>query len=167
MLVTQKYLPDWQKLNHICLSCEHFINIWRRFTAGDFPGGSDSKESAGIAGDPGSIPVWGRSPGEGSGNPLQYSCLENSMERGTWWAIVHGGAKSWTRWSDWHFHFFTLMAPVCKAFAAPHMYDNSVFLGKYWKTYSDKPGRQCYRIYVIKSFIAYTLFIWSLFSMTS
>ena len=51
-----------------------------------FPGASDSKESACIAGDPGSIPESERSPGEGNGNPLQYSYLENSMDRGAWWA---------------------------------------------------------------------------------
>ena len=45
-------------------------------------------------------PWWGGSPGEGSGNPLQYSCLDNSMDGGAWWAIVHGVAKSWTRLSD-------------------------------------------------------------------
>ena len=50
----------------------------------DFPGGSDSKVSAYNVGDPGSIPRLGRSPGEGNGNPLQYSCLENPMDRGTW-----------------------------------------------------------------------------------
>ena len=61
-----------------------------------FPGGSDGKESACKAGDPGSIPGWGRSPGEGNGNPLQYSSLENPMDRGAWWATVHGVAKSWT-----------------------------------------------------------------------
>ena len=55
-----------------------------------FPGNSDSKESACKAGDPGSIPEWGRSTGEGNGCPLQYSCLDNSMDRGGWWAIVHG-----------------------------------------------------------------------------
>ena len=44
--------------------------------------------------DAGSIPEWGRTPGEGNGNPLQYSCLENSMDRGAWWATVHGAAKS-------------------------------------------------------------------------
>ena len=49
-----------------------------------FPGGSDSKASAGNTGDPGSIPGLGRSPGEGNGNPLQYSCLENSMDWGAW-----------------------------------------------------------------------------------
>ena len=51
---------------------------------GNFPGGSDSKASAYSAGDPGSIPVLGRSPGEGNGNPLQYSCLENPMDGGAW-----------------------------------------------------------------------------------
>ena len=58
-----------------------------------FPGGSDSKESAYNAGDPGSIPGSGRYPREGNGNPLQHSCPKNSMDRGIWWAIVHGVAK--------------------------------------------------------------------------
>ena len=62
-----------------------------------FPGGSDGEESACNAGDQGSIPGSGRSPGEGNGNALQYSCLENSMDRGAWRATVHGVAKSWTR----------------------------------------------------------------------
>ena len=61
-----------------------------------FPGGADGKESACRAGDPGSIPGLGRSPGEGDGYPLQYSGLENSMDRGAWSAIVHGVAKSRT-----------------------------------------------------------------------
>ena len=51
--------------------------------------------SAGNARDRGSIPGWGRSPGGGNGNPLQYSCLENSVDRGTWEATVHGVTKSW------------------------------------------------------------------------
>ena len=59
----------------------------------DFSGGSDSKESACHAGDPGSIPGLGRSPGKGNGNSLQQSWLENSMERGVWWAVVRGFAK--------------------------------------------------------------------------
>ena len=59
-----------------------------------FPGGSDSKASAYSAGDLGSTPGSGRSPGEGNGNPLQYSCLENPMGGGAWWAIVHGVAES-------------------------------------------------------------------------
>ena len=53
-----------------------------------------------ISGDPGSIPGLGRSPGEGNGNPLQYSCLGNPMDRGTWWATVHGVSKSQTRLRD-------------------------------------------------------------------
>ena len=61
-----------------------------------FPGGSDDKESACNAGDSGLIPGSGRSPREESGNPLQYSCLENSMDRGAWQATVHGVAKSRT-----------------------------------------------------------------------
>ena len=65
-----------------------------------FPGGSDRKESACNEGDPGLIPGSGRSPGEGNGNPLQYSCLTNSMDRGAWWATVHGVAKSRMQLSD-------------------------------------------------------------------
>ena len=63
---------------------------------------SDGKESACSAKDPGLIPGSGRSPREGNGNPLQYSCLENPMDRGAWWGIVHGVAKSRTRLSDSH-----------------------------------------------------------------
>ena len=58
-----------------------------------FSGGSDSKESAGNAGDPGSILVSGKSPGEGNGYPFQYSCLENSMDRGACRATVHGSQR--------------------------------------------------------------------------
>ena len=65
-----------------------------------FPGGSEVKASACNAADLGSIPGLGRSPGEGNGNPLQYSCLENPMDGGAWWATVHGVAKSRTRLSD-------------------------------------------------------------------
>ena len=61
-----------------------------------FPGGSNGKESVCNAGDQGSIPGSVRSPGEENGNPLQYSCLENSTERGAWWAIVHRVAKNQT-----------------------------------------------------------------------
>ena len=64
-----------------------------------FPGGSDGKASACNAGDPGSIPGSGRHSGEGNGNPLQYSCLENPMD-GAWLATVHGVTKSRTRLSD-------------------------------------------------------------------
>ena len=68
-----------------------------------FPGDSDGKESACDEGDPDSIPGLGRRPGGGHGNPLQYSpgnplqgCLENPMDRGAWWAVVHGVTKSRT-----------------------------------------------------------------------
>ena len=68
-----------------------------------FPCGSDGKESACNVGDPGSIPGSGRSPGEGNGDPLQCSDLENSMDRGAWWATVHGVAKSQTLLRDYIF----------------------------------------------------------------
>ena len=69
----------------------------------DLPGGpvvENMPASAGGARDVSSIPGSGRSPGVGNGNPLQYSCLGNPIERGVWWAAVQGVAKSWTRLSD-------------------------------------------------------------------
>ena len=66
----------------------------------DFLGGSDGKASGYNVGDLGSIPGLGRNPGEGNGTPLQYSCLENPIERGAWWAAVHGVTKSQTRLSN-------------------------------------------------------------------
>ena len=77
--------------------------------AANFPGGSDDKASAYDAGDLGSIPASGRFPGEGNGNPLQYSFLENPMDGGTWWATVRGVAKSRTRPSDFTFTFKGLL----------------------------------------------------------
>ena len=68
-------------------------------------GVSAGKESACNAGDLGSIPGLGRSPGEGNGNPLQHSCLENLMDGEAWWATVHGVAKSRTGPSDFTFTF--------------------------------------------------------------
>ena len=65
-----------------------------------FPGVSDGKESTCNAGDLGLIPELERSPGEGNGNPLQYSCLENPMDRGAWQATVHGITKSQTGLSN-------------------------------------------------------------------
>ena len=80
----------------------------------DFPGGSEGKVSACNAGDPGSIPGSGRSPGEGNGNPLQHCCLENPMDGGAWWATIHGVAKSWTQLSDFAFVLsFTFMSSDC------------------------------------------------------
>ena len=65
-----------------------------------FCGGSMVKNPPANVGEAGSILGSGRSPGEGNGNPLQYSCLGNPMDRGAWQATVHGGTKSWTRLSD-------------------------------------------------------------------
>ena len=70
-----------------------------------FSGGSDGKESAFDAEDLGLIPGLGRSPGEGNGTPLQYSCLKNPMDGGAWWAAVHGVTKSWTRLGNFTFTF--------------------------------------------------------------
>ena len=72
---------------------------------GDFPGGSEGKESASNVGDLSLIPGSGISLEEENGNPLQYSSLENPMDREAWWATVHGAAKSQTELSDWkHMH---------------------------------------------------------------
>ena len=78
-----------------------------------FRSGSEVKASACNAGDLGSIPGLGRSPGEGNGNPLLYSCLENPMDGGAWWATVQEDAKSRTRLSDLTFTF-TLDIRRCK-----------------------------------------------------
>ena len=91
-----------------------------------FPGGSVVKNSPVNAGDTGSIPRLGRSPEGGNGNLHQYFCLENSMDRGAWWATVHGVTKSWTQLSmhaRTHTHicliiywisiaYFTQLAPI-------------------------------------------------------
>ena len=85
---------DWRFWRKLCCqprSCSlaDFTSLWL-----GFPGSSVGKESACNAGDPGSIPGWGRSPGEGNGNPLQYSCLENPTDRGAWQATVWGHRES-------------------------------------------------------------------------
>ena len=85
-------------LNKCFVYSNHNINKYSYFWP--VPGGSGGKASACNAGDLGSIPGLGRSPGEGNDNLLQYSCLENSMDRGDWWATVQGVAKSQTRLSN-------------------------------------------------------------------
>ena len=86
-------MGEWIKT----MRCEYHLEgnpaIWDNMGAAN---GSDSKESACNAGDPGLSPGWGRSPGEGNGHPLQYSCLENPTDIGAWHAIAHGITKSWT-----------------------------------------------------------------------
>ena len=71
---------------------------------GSFPGGLVVKNSSANAGDAGSIPGSGRSPEGGNGNPFQYSCLENPMDREAWWAAVHGVAKSQNMIEHAHMH---------------------------------------------------------------
>ena len=86
--------PHQQKgLNDTLLPCQPFPLF---FSSQKCPGGSDGEESACNVGDPGLIPGLGRSPGEGNAYPLQYSCLENPMDRGAWQATVHGVAGSQT-----------------------------------------------------------------------
>ena len=80
--------------------------LWAR----GFSGGSMVKNSLANVGDMGLIPGWGRSPGEGNGNPLQYSCLENPMNRAVWWATVHRVAKNQT-WLSTHTHTHTHTHP--------------------------------------------------------
>ena len=77
--------------NAKCLLCSNLTLIC---LLAHFPGGSDGKESFCNAGDVGLIPQSERSPGKGNDNPLQYSCLGNPMDRGAWWATIHGVAES-------------------------------------------------------------------------
>ena len=85
---------------------KQFQNILNKsITYKGLPYSSDGKESACNAGDLGMTPGSGRSPEEGNGNPLQCSCLENSMDRGAWWATVHGVSKSQTQLSNFIFTF--------------------------------------------------------------
>ena len=80
----------WQSVDHKC------VNTW----ASSGPSGKNPLANSGDRRDTASIPGWGRSPREGNGNPPRYSCLENSMDRGAWWATVHGVAQSqaWLKW---------------------------------------------------------------------
>ena len=96
-----------------------------------FPGGSEVKASAWNAGDPGSIPGLGRSPGEGNGNPLQYPCLENPMKGGAWQATVHGVAKSRTQLSDFtslnNSNFLSFLEHISYIYLTYHTYYFSSF----------------------------------------
>ena len=95
----QPHLIGLQTLSGLFIPHLHFLLSWKKiyiYNIQWLPGSSDSKESACNAGDLGSIPGSGRSPGEAHGNPLQYSFLENSVDRGACQATVHGVAKSWT-----------------------------------------------------------------------
>jgi len=96
-----------------------------------FPGGSDSKESTCNEGDLDSIPWSGRSPGEGNVNPLQYSCLENPIDRGACWATVHGVVKSQTRLSTKHTHRGKAIATLKAEFKA--LYPGNARVLETWK----------------------------------
>ena len=108
--------PQFKSINSSALSLLYGSGLTSIILG--FPGGSEGKESACNAGDLGSIPGLGRSPGGGHGNSLHYSCLENPMDREAWWAIVHGVAKSQTRLNDFtftsslsHIHLWLLEKP--------------------------------------------------------
>ena len=91
---------------YINVPSQHFVHLKfiQCYISFGLPGGSVGEESPCNAGDPGSIPGSGRSPGEGNGNPLQYSCLENPMDRGAWRATVHRITKSQTQRLSTHTH---------------------------------------------------------------
>ena len=91
-----------------------------------FPSGSNNKESACNAIDKGSIPGLGRSPGEGNGSPLQYSCLENPMDRGAWWATVHEVAK---RLKQTRMH--KLVQPLQRELWQRHTFDPAIPILKF------------------------------------
>ena len=98
---SQRVWHDWAtSLHFISLHQDKKIQITKIMKERSFPGGSVGRESTCNAGDPSSTPGWGRSPGEGNGNPLQYSCLKNPKDRGAWWAMVHRVAKSQTQLSN-------------------------------------------------------------------
>ena len=90
----------------------HNDNFWKLPFTWGFPGGLQGKASGCNEGDPGSIPESGRSPGEGNGNLLQDSCLENSMDRGAWEVAVYGVAKS-DMTERLHFHFHVKNSATC------------------------------------------------------
>ena len=87
---------------------------------GGFPGGSGGMKSVCNVGDPVSIPGSGRSPGEGNGNPLQHSCLGNPMDRGAWWATVHGVTKSQKQLKQLRWGYTHIITHTHSAHRHPH-----------------------------------------------
>ena len=108
--VIYSFYSTWLLINETLMKDPHAQSVWNIWKENitvlpRHEDGSDGKASTRHAGDPSSIPGLRRSPGEGNGNPLQYCCLENSMDGGAWWATVHRVAKSRTRLSDLTFYF--------------------------------------------------------------
>ena len=97
------WAQNLKKKKRVKYSIDHFV-----YWLVSFPCGSDCKESSCNAGDLGSIPRLGRSPGEGNSYPLHYSCLENPMDRRPWWATARGITKSWTWLSDFTSYWLIL-----------------------------------------------------------
>ena len=91
-----------------CFVVHTDVKLFLLYTWRGFPGSSNSKESACNEENQCLLPALGGSPGEGNGNPLQYSCLENPMDRGTWWTTVRWVTKSQTQLSDFYFHTWSL-----------------------------------------------------------
>ena len=113
-----------------------------------FPGGSHGKESSCNAGDLGSILGSGKSPGEGNGNPLQYSCLENPMDRQVWWATVHGVGQYWVT-NTFTFYYvlsqkpcylFNLPLPCLPLFTTPHKASKCSLSVVFYPPASEIPG---------------------------
>ena len=97
MAVLQKIIQQFIESSYNLCILLHLLRIWPPQVA---PVGKNPPANAGDDRGAALIPESGRSPGEGNGNPLQYSCLENHMDRGAWWATVHGVARSQTRLSN-------------------------------------------------------------------
>ena len=118
-----------------------------------FPGGSDGKESACNTGDLGSAPGLGRSPGKGDNSPLQYSCLENSMDRGAWQPIAHGVAKSWTQLNDSHFHMSNPISQFIRPPFSPPvtitLFSTSVTVFLFYKQVQSNKGSWKQNVYCI------------------
>ena len=106
------------------ISSKYFRYDYILYTDKGFPGGSEVKAAACNAGDLGSIPGLGRSPGEGNGNPLQYSCLENLIDGGAWWATVHEVAKSRPRLSDFTSYTDKIYLSRCKTVKNQHNFSH-------------------------------------------
>ena len=117
--------------------------LWRSNISLGVPWWLPGKESACSAGGAGSIPGSGRFPGGKHGNPRQYSCLENSMDRGAWWATVHGVAKSWTqlKWLSMHcaifhwcsYHIFLIHSSINGHLCWEAWFLIQMLLKNYWK----------------------------------